>query len=191
VPFDPIVQLADATGRFEEVPVSWATRAKELCNTPQYNGGRVGDIQRVPGISDRSLIKVLHPTKERTVRNVDGSESKIPAYIVFISEYQGTVCAGCNWVAGKLAEDPNNQGLLRWKKNHVHKIHDVWVPVSYTKCYDEEDADTVVMETKSAWATVDAQAQEGWGNELPFSPEFMESLILEREMSGRAHQVVV
>ncbi len=179
---DPEAMLENALARFEPVPehaykpgivdgnkrcVCVQHRAQKLCQLPQYGGGRNGNPMRSNGVADKDVVIVLHPTATRTVKNIDGTVSELPAYIVFMREFSHT-----------------------WRTPQGKSV-DIWNVTSFAKAYSDEDAYEVAREVVAAWEATRQQEVEGWSTtELPFSPEFMDGLIEAKVASGNENLII-
>lgn len=157
MPFDPTSQYNEALNRFEEIPDRLLKTAQMLCRSPQFGGGRVNIIKPMAGV-DKDVVIVLHPTKTRSVTNLEGTVTELPAYVVFARSYSHT------W------------GKKVWKdgKREVQNI-DINVPELFATAFDEQDAYEVAHELVNAWNANREQEVEQFstGVEVPFSTEFM------------------
>lgn len=147
---DPISNWEDAVGRYEPVPAKNLAKARELCRTQEWGGGKVATF-KASNVQDMDVVIVLHPTMRR-LSNGDVVEN----YVVFARKFSHT-----------------------WKNKG--KSIDIWVPELFYRAWNLEDAEETAKALTASWEATREQEEEGWGQtELPFSNEFLSTIIAAR-----------
>lgn len=175
---DPRGMVADAVGRFSEVPEGRMTdRAKDLCKNHQVEDAKF----TIPGRPDFDILIVLHPKKE-SVLDADGNCVPMDRYVVFAREYGGN---------GEATMVPGNCYRCNQaeQNNRPVKPHDCFrkkffpnmVPVLFSKAHGIDDAEDLAKELRSAWSAESEQDSQGWDNhEYAFSGDFIAGFLAAR-----------
>lgn len=175
---DPRGMLAEATGRFEEVPEGRFTqRAKDLCKQHQVEDARF----TIPFEPSKDIIIVLHPKKEEVM---DASGNMIPTdkYVVFAREIGGngedTMVPGNCYICNYADQKQMSRDEFAWhsaqtdrKPNTSAKAHNCfrrkffpnWVPTLFAKAHGIDDAEDLAKELRSAWTATAEQAVDDNG----------------------------
>jgi hypothetical protein len=174
---DPKGLLADAIGRFEQVPERESTkkRARDLIREHQLvDPGEQKVRFIVPSEPNMDVVIVLHPQPD-TVKGVLGEDIQVDRYLVFGREYQGTKrmqCFACINARkrGRKAGPHTCYARRTWED---------WEPMVFAWAHGLDHAEDLAKELRSAWQ---ATAEQKYGDnnrnwsaetEIPFSGDWM------------------
>lgn len=139
--------LDDALANFLPVPKEMLAKARWLCR--EHRTWRSADI------NSHAVVTVQHPT--RTWENRHGDAK--PLFMVFLTSYSHQFRRPQKDVPGRALEFA------------------VYVPDSYLYAVDQDQADEIASQVINAWSIDREDELAGTGQEVPWSPEWINSVI--------------
>lgn len=147
---DPVANWEDAVGRYEPIPAKNLSKARELCRTPEWGGGKIATF-KASNVQDMDVVIVLHPIQRKL-----GNGDIVDNYVVFARKFSHT-----------------------WK-NKGKSIDIWVPELFYRAWNLEDAEETAKALTASWEATREQEEEGWGQTELPFSNEFLSTIMAAR-----------